>query len=290
MAAALIALIVEAALSQGSLLLNSDCRRQGDFQHFRSHRKCPLNYRRRRYLMGCRGPADCARKKPRGMGRAQPPGGRFRCCLEGVAWVTYRYARTGVTSGNGTAALLLDVRQLMGKNMPALAGARRVRPGAEDNVVAHGISRRAHRRGRGRRPLAGVDADSGQISAQPGFHVGSHIRSQRLPATLAHHVEHGGSPFGALSLILRQQAGGNLGGPALHAHGRRRADAGTAHRDTRRRQTRGGTLRHVRYGARHRGYRDRNGVLRRSSRASARIAGRVAVHDPTNPSAGNLLR
>jgi hypothetical protein len=60
---------------------------------------------------------------------------------------------------------LLDVRQLMGKDTPALIYAGRVRPGAEHDVVAHGVGRSADRFSRRCRPFICVDADTREVSA-----------------------------------------------------------------------------------------------------------------------------
>jgi hypothetical protein len=71
----------------------------------------------------------------------------------------------------------------MGESELALRSARVVATPLKDDVRAGGIGKRTHRGGRVVRPAVVVDADAGEVVAEPGGHLGTCLWFERPPGT-----------------------------------------------------------------------------------------------------------
>lgn len=106
--------------------------------------------------------------------------------LEAVAGVGDAQPGPVVRTGHRALALLDDVRQLVGERVLVAAAV------ADDDMVAGGVGAGAHLGGGGAGGGVGVQADVGEVGAEPGFHLLAQRCVQR-PARRAQHIVHGGA-------------------------------------------------------------------------------------------------
>ncbi len=125
--------------------------------------------------------------------------------LEPVGRVGHPQPRPVVRTGDGSLALLDDMGQLVGEGVSVPSSV------TDDDVIARGVGTGAHLRGGRLRGSVRVNADSGEVRAEPGLHVGALGAAETPPAGAQDVVDGRAALHGGVRTALHGCVGGRRG-------------------------------------------------------------------------------